>query len=210
MKTFAHRGWSAGEEENTLSAFEKSVASGLDGAEFDVRLSADGRSIILSHDRTNDNSVLRLDDTLKYLKETEMELFIEVKEYSEKLFELLVEHLRQYGLVERATIFGFPKDAKLFPWTTRQDIKLGIIAPYPQDIRKYIETYNPEMVLLGWGNKKERLQFKIAWTFLSLKRIFTKYPLVKFVIGVAYTEKDKQWLSRQFGLYGITADLPLR
>lgn len=209
MKSFAHRGWAAGIEENTISAFKKSIEAGMEGVEFDVRYGADGRTVVLSHDKTSDTAALTLDDALEFLATTNLELLIELKEYTDDLYVLVVQHLRKYNLVARTTLFAFPKEAKLFPWSTRHDVNLGIIAEYPQDIKKYIKAYNPDMVLLGWGTKKERLQFKTAWTFLSPKKVFAKYSPVKFVIGVAYNEKDKAWLSKQRGLYGLTGDMPL-
>lgn len=209
MKIFAHRGWSAGFGENTIAAFKKSIEAGIDGVEFDVRYGADGKTEVLSHDKTRDSATLTLDEALRYLQPTNLEFLIEFKEYSDEFYALVVECLRKYNLVGRTTIFAFPKEAKHFPWADRKDIKLGIIAPYPKDIKKYITTYNPDMILLGWGNKRERLKFKLAWAVLSLAKTFARYPSVKFSIGVAYGDMDKQWLAHQKGLYGITADLPL-
>lgn len=210
MKIISHRGWSAGEIENTLSAFKKSVDEELDGVEFDVRYGADGSTVVCAHDPVSGGAPRTLEEALTFLAPTNLELLIELKEYSDEFYDKVVGLIQEKSLVERTTLFGFPHVAKLFPWVNRRDIKLGIIAPYPQDIKKYIEAYKPDMVLLGWGNKKERLQFKIAWTFLSLKKVFARYPGIKFVIGVAYTENDKDWLKKYPGFCGITADMPLR
>lgn len=208
MKIFTHRGWSAGEIENTLLAFRKSADARSYGVEFDVRYGPLGKTVVCAHDKVADNKALSLDEALQYLKQTDMELLIELKEYSDEFYAEVVDLLRKHNLVNRTTIFGFQPEAQLFPWKARQDIKLGIIAEYPQDIKKYIRLYNPDMVLIGWGDKIERLQFRIAWTLLSLRKTFEKYSTIKFVIGVAYTEKDRKWLSKQSGLYGITADMP--
>ncbi len=207
MKLFTHRGWSAGEIENSFSAFRKSVEAGVDGVEFDVRYDADDETVVCAHDKVTDNNATTLDDVLKYLSSTKLELLIEIKEASGDFYIQVVEVLQKHNVVGRTTIFAFHEEAKNLPWGSRGDIKLGIIAEYPHDIKKYIEMYNPDMVLLGWGNKKQRLQFRIAWTFLSLKKTFSRYPAIKFVIGVAYGSGDKKWLSKQEGLYGITADM---
>jgi len=45
----AHRGTSAWAPENTLAAFKLAVEQGADGVEFDVRLSKDGRAVVI-HD----------------------------------------------------------------------------------------------------------------------------------------------------------------
>ena len=48
---FAHRGGAALAPENTIAAFDRGLATGADGIEFDVHLSADGVPVI-HHDRT--------------------------------------------------------------------------------------------------------------------------------------------------------------
>ena len=48
---FAHRGGSALAPENTVAAFDNSVALGADGLELDVRLARDG-VVVVHHDRT--------------------------------------------------------------------------------------------------------------------------------------------------------------
>ena len=50
MQVLAHRGYHADAPENTMAAFEAAVKLGVDGIETDVRLSADGRPVII-HDR---------------------------------------------------------------------------------------------------------------------------------------------------------------
>lgn len=48
-RVFAHRGDASSAEENTLAAFLAAVAAGADGAELDVRRSADG-ALVVHHD----------------------------------------------------------------------------------------------------------------------------------------------------------------
>jgi glycerophosphoryl diester phosphodiesterase len=55
MLIFAHRGASAVLPENTLPAFERAIASGADGTEFDIRATKDGELVIL-HDRAIDRT----------------------------------------------------------------------------------------------------------------------------------------------------------
>lgn len=210
MKKFAHRGWSAGKGENTISSFIKASDANLDGVEFDVRLSVNRKSVVLSHDPSSDESLLTLDDALKFLATTNLELLIEFKEYSDDFLVLVVQHLRKYNLVERSVIFAFPHVAKQFPWERRHDIKFGIIAPYPHHISKYIKGYKPDMVLMGWGTTRERAIFRFVWKILSLEKVFAKHPSIKFVIGVLYSEKERTWLSGMSGLYCTTVDMPLK
>jgi glycerophosphoryl diester phosphodiesterase len=51
----AHRGASAHAPENTLAAFELALAQGADGFELDVKLSADGKVVVI-HDATVDRT----------------------------------------------------------------------------------------------------------------------------------------------------------
>src|SRR5258708_19525597 len=50
MLLLAHRGYHADAPENTMAAFEAATKIGVDGIETDVRLSADGKAVII-HDR---------------------------------------------------------------------------------------------------------------------------------------------------------------
>jgi glycerophosphoryl diester phosphodiesterase len=50
MQVLAHRGYHAEAHENTLAAFAAALRLGVDGIETDVRLSADGKAVIM-HDR---------------------------------------------------------------------------------------------------------------------------------------------------------------
>ncbi len=48
---YAHRGSSGTDPENTLRAFERAIADGADGVEFDVQATADGVPVVI-HDRS--------------------------------------------------------------------------------------------------------------------------------------------------------------
>ena len=50
MKVLAHRGARAHVAENTVAAFDAARAAGVDGIEFDIRLSADGVAVIVHDD----------------------------------------------------------------------------------------------------------------------------------------------------------------
>jgi glycerophosphoryl diester phosphodiesterase len=54
-RVFAHRGGCALGPENTIAAFDRGLAAGADGLEFDVRQSADG-VIVVCHDETLDRT----------------------------------------------------------------------------------------------------------------------------------------------------------
>ncbi|UQS86674.1 glycerophosphodiester phosphodiesterase [Nicoliella spurrieriana] len=70
-KIFAHRGDKHDAPENTLIAFTKAVALGVDGIETDVHLTKDGHMVIIHDedvDRTTDGQGLIKDLTLAQLK----------------------------------------------------------------------------------------------------------------------------------------------
>ncbi len=67
----AHRGYSERYPENTILAFEQAIRSGTDMIELDVRLSKDGRIVVIHDDRidrTSDGSGKVADMTLAELK----------------------------------------------------------------------------------------------------------------------------------------------
>ena len=67
----AHRGYSSRYPENTLLAFEKAVAAGADMIELDVRLSQDGRLVVIHDekiDRTSNGTGAVADLSLAELK----------------------------------------------------------------------------------------------------------------------------------------------
>jgi glycerophosphoryl diester phosphodiesterase len=63
-KVIAHRGFSSRYPENTLLAFEKALALGADGAEFDVQLTKDGVPVVF-----HDESLLRITGEDKLIKD---------------------------------------------------------------------------------------------------------------------------------------------
>jgi len=70
-QVIAHRGASAQAPENTLAAFRRALALGVDGVELDVHLSADGEPVVLHDsavDRTTDGTGLVRDMTLAALR----------------------------------------------------------------------------------------------------------------------------------------------
>ncbi len=75
VKAIAHRGFSSRYPENTMLAFERALALGADGAEFDVQLTKDGVPVVI-HDeslqRTAGDSRLVKDLTLEELRQLDV------------------------------------------------------------------------------------------------------------------------------------------
>lgn len=210
IKVVAHRGWSVGEEENTLNAFKKSYQKkGVFGVEFDVRWSTKRDRVVIAHDLDILDRALNLDVGLGFLSQTNLELFIEMKEFDESLFLKIIESLDNYNLKSKTIIFGFKEVATKFPWNNKKGVRLGIISKYPWEIKKDIFTFNPDFVLMGWDDRRwTKIVFKLIWNIFSLTNLCKKYIDTNFVIGVAKTSGDYKWLLKQKGIYGITADHP--
>ncbi|PJE73955.1 MAG: hypothetical protein COV02_00385, partial [Candidatus Terrybacteria bacterium CG10_big_fil_rev_8_21_14_0_10_41_10] len=202
------RGWSKGNDENTINAFQKAVSAGMNGVEFDIRLQADGDEIIVSHDFTSDAGVLTLKEALEYLKDKNLELFIEFKEYSDKLFDEITNLLESHGLKEKSVLFGFWKVASQFPFNNRRGFKLGIIS-YPWSVGKNILRFNPDFIMMGYTSFLTKIAFRLYWQIFSLPSFFKKYSSKRFVVGVIRSEEEREWISRREGLYAVTVDNPL-
>ena len=82
MKLIAHRGWSAGGDENTLATFAPAARDDrIAGVEFDVCHAVDAMTLVVSHDPPlHIENALTLDAALSFLSQTALELFVEIKE----------------------------------------------------------------------------------------------------------------------------------
>lgn len=211
IKIIAHRGWSAGKGENTLESFKRSAAkTGVDGIEIDIRWCKKRNDIIISHNLDIECNAMELEEGLKFLSEEKLELFIEMKEFDENLFNKLIKLLNKYNLKQRTMIFGFRDVAIKFHWDDRKGIKFGIISEYPWEIKGDMSFFKPDSVLIGWNEYwYTKFIFKLIWTIFSLPNICKKYNNVDFIVGVATSKKDYDWLCKQSGLYCLTADKPL-
>ncbi len=210
IKVIAHRGWSAGKNENTLDAFKKAVAeTGVGGVEFDVRWCTKRGCVIISHDLDTTGEALELESGLEFLSKENLELFIEMKECDKNLFCRTTELLDKYNLKQKTLIFGFRDVVVGFPWNNREGVKLGIISEYPWEILKDINNFRPDSILIGWDDRWwTKSVFKFVWTIFSLKNICEKYSNIDFVVGVAKSKEDYNWLCKQEGIYCLTADKP--
>lgn len=120
---FAHRGGSALATENTMAAFDRGIACGVDGLELDVHLSRDG-VVVVHHDRTLDRTttlrgpiaerraaeleragVPALADVLA--RHRDVRVIIELKVNSGALAAAVVDVVRQTGAVDRVCLGSF-------------------------------------------------------------------------------------------------------
>jgi glycerophosphoryl diester phosphodiesterase len=120
---FAHRGGSKIGPENTIAAFDRGLAAGADGLEFDVHLSSDG-VVVVHHDRLLDRTtrgrgpigrrtadelaelqVPALRDVLARYPGTRM--IIELKESSAALANAVVHEVHRAHAAERVCLGSF-------------------------------------------------------------------------------------------------------
>jgi glycerophosphoryl diester phosphodiesterase len=133
--------------ENTLASFDKSLADGCDGFEFDVRLTEDEEAVI-SHDprfgkfkieRTMAQQVAalpRLRDVLKrYQASAFLDIEVKVKGLERTLADLFLRHKPRRGCVVSSFLPGALKAINGQDST----IPLGLICETPTQLRQWTE-----------------------------------------------------------------------
>ncbi len=206
MKLIAHRGWSAGEDENTVAAFARTAWDDrISGVEFGVRYVADTGNLVVSHDPPlHIENALTLDPALSFLSQTALELFVEFKETG--LASVVIEKLVSSNVADRSVVFAFAAVARSFPWEGARPVRLGIIVMYPWNLNRAVRRYAPDVLLLGWDARAwTRVAFRAWWSIFSLEQLARRHH-VPVVVGIVQRMDDLHWLSRQ-RLYGAVADV---
>ena len=203
MKLIAHRGWSAGPEENSLRAVRRAAAApDVSGVELDLRRGADGR-LVVSHDPPEAGAPT-FAAVAEAIAGTGLELFLEVKERG--LVADAARVLAAHGLAPRALLFGFEEVVE--PWEGERPVRLGVIARYPWEIARLAARHKPDVILLGWDERAwTRRAFRLWWGTASLRRMGARHGAA-VVVGVAQRRADLRWLARQ-GIEAATADMDL-
>jgi hypothetical protein len=196
MKVVAHRGWCAGEGENTLAAFARAADdAGISGIELDVRCAPDG-TLLVCHDPPRDAAgTLTLDAALAFLAGTDLELFVEIKESG--IAPKVIETLVAAKVAARSVVFAFAPVARSFPWAQPRPVRLGIIVLYPWELTSAVRAYAPDMLFLGWDARAwTRAAFRAWWSVFSLERRALRHRL-PVVVGIVQRAVDLDWLARQ-------------
>jgi hypothetical protein len=204
MKLIAHRGWSAGEGENTLAAFARAAGDGrISGVELDVCGAAG--VLAVSHDPPRQGEgLLTLDAALAALSPTDLELFVEVKQPG--LASAVIDRLVASGVADRAVVFAFARVARSFPWKEARRVRLGIIVAFPWSLDRVMRAYAPDVLFIGWDARGwTRAAFRAWWSVFSLEQRVQRHR-VPMVVGIVQRQHDLHWLSRQ-GIYGAVADI---
>jgi len=205
MHLIAHRGWSAGGDENSLAAFARAARDeAVTGVEFDVSRAADSGAGVVAHDPPlYTENALTLDAALSFLARTDLELFVELKEQG--LASSVIEKLVSNKLADRSVVFAFAAEARSFPWEGARPVRLGVIVMCPWNLHRIVRLYAPDVLLLGWdAHSWTRIAFRAWWSFFSLERLARRHQL-PVVVGVAQRMKDIDWLAPQH-LYRAVAD----
>ncbi len=206
MKLIAHRGWSAGGDENTLAAFARAACDDrISGVEFDVRYVADIGNLVVSHDPPfHVENALTLDAALSFLSQTALELFVEIKETG--LASVVIEKLVSSNVADRSVVFAFAGVARSFPWERTRPVRLGVIVMCPWNLNRVVRAYAPDVLFIGWDARVwTRIAFRVWWSVFSLERRARHHQL-PIVVGIAQRLDDLHWLSRQH-VHGIVADI---
>src|SRR6266700_3090949 len=120
MKLIAHRGWSAGGDENTLDA------------------------------------------ALSFLSQTDLELFVEIKETG--LASVVIEKLVSSNVADRSVVFAFAAVARSFPGERARPVRLGVIVMCPWNLNRVVRAYAPDVysaamaAMCGWMFGGARLE----------------------------------------------------
>lgn len=179
MINFAHRGFKGKYPENTMVAFEKAIAAGADGIEFDVHLSKDGEIVII-HDetleRTTDGFGLVGEKTLDQLKKLNAS-----KDYPDCQVQRILT-LEEY--------FEFAKDYDII---TNIELKTSII-DYPgieKKVYKVIKEFDiADDIIISSFNHNSLVKFKnldenIKCGVLESSRLYQPWNYVKN-LGMEY------------------------
>jgi glycerophosphoryl diester phosphodiesterase len=197
VKLFAHRGWRAGADENTLAAFARAAKqTGIAGIELDVRRAADGKMLLVCHDPPRAGSTtLTFGAALEFLSGTHLELFVEIKESG--IAPMVIDQLVAAGLAERSVVFSFVPIARGFPWNEARPVRLGIIEVFPWKLDRAVRAYAPDVLFLGWDDRAwTRTAFRAWWSVFSLRRLAGRHRL-PVVVGIVQRAADLAWLARQ-------------
>jgi glycerophosphoryl diester phosphodiesterase len=206
VKLFAHRGWCAGAEENTLAAFARAAGqAGISGIELDVRRAPDGNALLVCHDPPRAGEpTLTLDAALAFLSGTNLELLVELKEQG--IAQPVIDKLVAAKMVERSVIFAFAPVARAFPWSGARPVRLGIIEIFPWNLDRAMRAYAPDVLFLGWDHRAwTRAAFRAWWSAFSLARLSRRHQ-VPVVVGIVQRATHLDWLRRQ-GVYAAVTDL---
>jgi glycerophosphoryl diester phosphodiesterase len=229
----AHRGYAQKAQENSLFAFDAAIKAGAKGIECDIRLTGDGNAVV-NHNKhllINDGKIkiseyslrelrqmcksfghklLTLDDLFEYIKQKQVQFFLELKSSSPTLIETVVRKIKEEDLWQQVNVMGFSSVVKNALRAQSQHPKLQVgqflnFPPYSY-IKKPKKSY---CVFLGWLDSLRGSQ-TLFRTIISPKRLTglkNFYERHGFkVMGGVINNKEGLDLFRQAGITDIVTD----
>ncbi len=133
--------------ENTIASFDRALADGCDGFEFDVRVTEDGEGVV-AHDEKVDgydvarstakqvSQLPRLRDVLQRYRDSFLDIELKVKSMERLVLDLFLRHKPRRGFVVSSFIPGALKALRAADAT----IPLGLICETPTQLRLWTET----------------------------------------------------------------------
>ena len=158
IKNFAHRGFCSKYPENTMLAFEKALAEGIDGIENDIQLTKDGH-MVLMHDETID----RTTDGKGYVKDYTLEEL--------RKFNAGVPFGDQFGFQPIPTLREYLELVKNEPIITNIEMKTGVF--------EYIEMEQKLIDMLREYKIEDRILIT-SFNHYTIARMQKKAPDLKY------------------------------
>ena len=133
--------------ENTLESFDRALADGCDGFEFDVRLTADGRAVICHDPRfggleiaaataSQVDQLTHLDDVLSRYQER---AFLDIELKVSGLEKITLEWLRRYPPRRGFVVSSFLPEVLLAIRAEDADVPLGLICETRSELLRWKE-----------------------------------------------------------------------
>lgn len=162
IKNYAHRGFCSRYPENTLLAFEKALAEGVDGIENDVQLTKDGQIIIMhdeSIDRTTNGKGWVKDYTLAELKELDAS-----ERFGSQFGVQRVPTLREYlELVkDEPIITNIEMKTGVFEYREMEQLLVDMIREFRLEEKVLITTFNHFTIM-----RMKKLAPELKYGFLA-------------------------------------------
>jgi glycerophosphoryl diester phosphodiesterase len=156
--------------ENTIASFDRALADGCDGFEFDVRLTADGEAVVCHDPKADGIEISRatakqlsqlpcLRDVLQRYRDSFLDIELKVKGLERITLDLFLRHKPRRGFVVSSFVPGVLKslhaeDAK---------IPLGLICEFENQLRLWSEL-PVQYVILHHGLVEPELICKVKGT----------------------------------------------
>jgi glycerophosphoryl diester phosphodiesterase len=133
--------------ENTIASFDRAIADGCDGFEFDVRLTEDGEAVVAHDEKVDGYTVARstakqvsqlprLRDVLQRYRESFLDIELKVKGLERVVLDLFLRHKPRRGFVVSSFIPSVLKSLR----ASDASLPLGLICETKTQLKLWTET----------------------------------------------------------------------